>query len=189
MQLFEEIYKESYIRYHENPIPPNYLDPRVFYFPANGEDPILQRGIQGQIIKDIHSINTAESDYTQTRIDDYIIYGPILKERCAKTAPILVLVKISTINLSDILKEKILNMIKNINNKLATGTTHPIVYIPTIRNINLEKFYAAYHPFTEKWLKKPRFLGENLEQLKDTIKNKSKNKSSLKRGLKKITTV
>jgi hypothetical protein len=88
-------------------------------------------------------------------------------------------VKISKTNLTDVLKERILQTIKNINDRLATGTTHPIVYLPTVRSFELESELAAYHPFTEKWVKKPRFLGESsdLNELsRDPAKIKRKHK-------------
>ena len=179
MHLFEKEYRDSYIKHHTKPITVNSLDPRVFYFGPEGGDPILQPEIKQQILRDIEIINSAESEFNRTRVEDYIIVGNILSENSSERCPINVLVKISKANLTDVLKERILQTIKNINDRLATGTTHPIVYQPTIREFNLEDLTAAYHPYIEKWIKKPRFLGESTdlnELSKDPAKTKRKHK-------------
>jgi hypothetical protein len=192
MSLFDKEYKDSYIKHHPKPITPNSLDPRVFYFPPEGGDPILQGGIKQQILNDIDYINAAEEQYVKTRIWDYAIVGPILKEDSSVKCPINVILQINPTNLSDMLKETILNNIKAITNRYAIGTQHPIVYLPTIRKIDPENYTAMYHPYTQKWIKKPSFLGEAKTDLKELTKEPHKKfnkKYSFKRGLKKLTTV
>ena len=193
MNLFEKEFRDGYIKYHTNPIPDNVLDPRVFSVSPDGGDPKMLPEVKLQIINDIDFINTAEAEYNKTRVEDFIVYGPILKSGSSDKCTINVLVKISTSNLTDILKERILNAIKTVSGRLAPGTVHPIVYVPTIRDIDLESYDAVYHPYTEKWIKKPRQLGEakhSLENLhKDPVKLKPKKKSSLKYGIKKLTSI
>jgi hypothetical protein len=190
MQLFEQEFKDSYLKYHTNTIPDNQLDPRVFYVEPEGGDPKMLPAVKLQIINDIDNINTAEGEFNKTRVFDYIVFGQILKEGSSEKCPITVLVQINKTNLEDVLKERILNNIKNLNGKIAPGTLHPIMYIPTVRDIDLEAYAAVYHPYTDKWLKKPRFLGETKSSLdklhKDPVSQDSKKRSSLKKGIKKI---
>lgn len=184
MHLFERAYKEVYNKLNENHFPPNSLDPQVFYFTDRTSDPILMPSIKNQILKDIQTINQAESQFTQMRVWDYVLTGPILDKNSSERCPIIIKVQISEANLDDVIKERILQTIKEINDKLATGTTHPIVYIPTLRKIELEKLNAAYHPYTQRWIKKPSFLEE--KTAKDISKVKQKSKHTLIKGLRKL---
>jgi hypothetical protein len=190
-KLFKEEFEKAYLKYHTNPVPPNSLDPRVWYFNPDGGDPILLPQIKTQIFQDIDRINAAEQAFVKRRVWDYFIVGPVLQENSSERCSINVLVQINKTNLDDPLKERILQTIKDINGKLATGTTHPLYYIPTIREIDKEGYSAIYHPYTEKWIKKPRFLGEAKTDLKNLAKDPTKKnpRHSLKKGLKKLTTI
>ncbi len=190
-KLFQEEFEKAYLKYHTNPISPNSLDPRVWYFTSNGGDPILQPQIKTQIFQDIERINSAEQQGAQKRVWEYFLVGPALKENSSEKSSINILVLINKTNLDDMLKERILQTIKDINGKLATGTLHPIYYIPTIRDLDQDKYSAIYHPFTQKWIKKPRFLGEAKTDLENLAKDptRKKHKQSLKRGLKKLVTI
>lgn len=190
-KLFQEEFEKAYLPYHTNPTAPNSLDPRVWYFQPQGGDPKLQPQVKTQILQDIDRINSAEKDGIKRRVWDYFIVGPVLDEDTSEKCSINILVQIDKTNLDDMLKERILQTIKELNGKLAVGSLHPIHYIPTIRDLDKERYPAIYHPFTEKWIKKPRFLGEaktDLERLhKDPTKKKTK--TSLKKGFKKLTTI
>lgn len=190
-KLFEQEFKKAYLKYHTNPIAPNSLDPRIWYFLPNGGDPKLQPEVKTQILNDIEKINSAEGEGIRKRVWDYFIVGPVLDQNSSEKCPINILVQINKTNLDDMLKERILQNIKNINGKLATGSLHPIYYIPTIRNLDEERYQAIYHPYTEQWVKKPRFLGEAKTDLNNlaTDPTKKKPKQSLKKGLKKLTTI
>jgi hypothetical protein len=190
MRLFEKEL-EDYIKHHTREVPPNSLDPRIWYFPPEGGEPRLLPGIKAQIIRNIDQINDAEQQYVKTRVWDYFLVGPIVKEGSSKKCSINVVVQINTTNLDDLLKERILQTIKDLNGKLATGSLHPIYYIPTIRKFDPEQHYAVYHPFTEKWIKKPRFLGEAKCDIKELGKDpgSKKPKQSLKKGFKKLETI
>lgn len=191
MDLFDQEYKNSYLKYHTNPIPTNSLDPRVWFYPPQGGDPILNPTVKMQIFKDIDFINSAEEMYTKNRVHEYVMVGPALENGSSEKSPIIILIHINSTNLSDLLKEKILNNIKEITGRLAVGTTHPIYYVPTVRKIDLEQYNYAYHPYTEKWLKKPKHLGEAKTDLDHLYKDplRKKTKQSLKRGIKKLTTI
>ena len=190
-KLFEEELEKAYLPYHTNPISSNSLDPRVWYFLPNGGDPKLQPEVKSQILFDIDRINSAEGEYIKKRVWDYFIVGPVLDENSSEKCSLNVLVQINKTNLDDMLKERILQTIKQINGRLATGTLHPIYYIPTIRDLDKERYPAIYHPFTEKWIKKPRFLGEAKTDLDKLTEDptKKKRKHSLKKGIKKLTTI
>jgi hypothetical protein len=190
-KLFEEEFNKAYLKYHTDPIAPNSLDPRAWYFLPNGGDPKLQPEVKTQILQDIDRINGAEGEGAKKRVWDYFIVGPVLDENSSEKCSINVLVQINKTNLDDTLKERILQTIKQINGRLATGTLHPIYYIPTVRDLDKERYPAIYHPFTEQWVKKPRFLGEAKSDLDKLTEDptKKKHKYSLKRGLKKIATI
>jgi len=191
MKLFEQELKD-YIKYHTNPVSPNSLDPRIWYFLSGGGDPKLQPEVKTQILNDINQINSAEQEGAR-RVWDYFMVGPALSKESSDKCSINIIVQINPTNLSDVLKERILQTIKDINGRLATGSLHPIHYIPTIRKFDKDKYDAVYHPFTDKWIKKPRFLGESsfdLDNLhKEVDKKKKFAKYSLKRGLKKLTKI
>jgi hypothetical protein len=190
-KLFEEELEKAYLPYHTNPVSPNSLDPRVWYFLPQGGDPKLQPEVKTQILLDIDRINGAEGEGARKRVWDYFIVGPVVEENSSEKCSINVLVLINKTNLDDMLKERILQIIKEINGRLATGTLHPIHYIPTIRDLDQERYKAIYHPYTEKWVKKPRFLGEAKSDLDKLTEDptKKKHKYSLKKGIKKLTTI
>lgn len=192
MRLFEKELKD-YFKYHTDPISPNSLDPRVWYFLPGGGDPKLQPEVKTQILQDIDRINQTEGQGNLKRVWDYFMVGPALDENSSAKCSINILVQINKTNLDDMLKERILQTIKDINGRLATGSLHPIYYIPTIRDLDKERYAAIYHPFTEKWIKKPRFLGESSFDLdalhKDIDKKKKFAKYLPKRGLKKLTKI
>lgn len=189
MYLFEKTYKKAYEQYNKKPLAPGSLDPYVFYFPENGSGPFLMPGIQSQIIEDIERINNAELPNVKTRVWNFIITGPILNEKASKTCDIIVKVQLNTNNLVDTTKERILQTIKNINGKLAYGTLHPLIYIPTIRPLDLETLNGAYDPFKNLWVKKPLFLKESasssLEKI-SKIKIKKTPKQFSSKGLRKL---
>jgi hypothetical protein len=190
-KLFEEELEKAYLPYHTNPIAQNSLDPRVWYFLPQGGDPKLQPEVKTQILLDIDRINGAEGEGARKRVWDYFIVGPVVEENSSEKCSINVLVLINKTNLDDMLKERILQIMKEINGRLATGTLHPIHYIPTIRDLDQERYKAIYHPYTEKWVKKPRFLGEAKSDLDKLTEDptKKKHKYSLKKGIKKLTTI
>jgi hypothetical protein len=190
MRLFDNVYKTAYIKENKN-IAPNSLDPQIFYFPESGANPILLPSVRSQILMGIEEINRVESAFTQTRVFDYILTGPIFNKNASETCDMVIKVQINTTQLDDVLKERILQTIKEINGKLVVGTRHPLIYIPTIRKIEIEKLNGAYRPWNNKWEKLPDFLQESkksIEHLSD-VKTKVKNKQTLTKGLKKIESV
>lgn len=191
-KLFQEEFDKAYLKYHTNPVAPNSLDPRIWYFAPDGGDPILQPAVKAQIFQNIERINATEQQGVQKRVWEYFIVGPSLQENSSDRSSINILVLIDKTNLDDMLKERILQTIKDINGKLATGSLHPIYYIPTIRDLDQDRYSAIYHPYTQKWVKKPRFLGEAKIDLQDMAKDpahKKNRKYPLKKGFKKLAAI
>jgi hypothetical protein len=158
MHLFENIYKEKQAQLSVPPIPKNSLDPAIFEYTDDGHLPKLNDLIRTLIIKDIQSINDQEHEYNRTRVYDYILVGPTLKPKSFAHCPLQIVLRLNTNNLTDILKERILNQIKSLNKQIAPGTQHPIQYIPTIRPFNEDQYPSIYHPYTNKWLKREKKL-------------------------------
>lgn len=178
MSLFENSYKKALDLYNKKTLAPGSLDSSVFYFPEDGSGPFLMPGIQYQIIQDIERINNSELPNVKTRVWNYVITGPILKEKASKKCDIIVRVQLSTHNLADVTKERILQTIKDINGKLAHGTLHPLIYIPTIRPIDTQTLNGAYDPFKNMWIKKPSFLKESSKNTLDKISRINTKKTS-----------
>jgi hypothetical protein len=159
---FDKVYKDSYFYYHHKPIPVHSLDARMFQL-RDGLDPQLSEAAQKHILYDIQAINDLENI---KRVHDYVMVGPVLEENAKPTCPIYIIVQVYTTNLTDALKEKLYNFVtKNLSStksrkRYLTGTSHPLYYQMTIRNIDLTDYTSAYHPFTNTWLKRPRFLGK-----------------------------
>jgi hypothetical protein len=160
MTLFEKKYRDSYFNYHYRPTPLNSLDPRVFTYHDNLNEPTLAQEVRSQILYDIQALNNVENIGTYTRILDYVIVGPILQQNSDKNCPVIILVQISTANLQDVLKERLLNAAKDFSGRLLPGTTHPVDYQITVHKPDLQKYPAVYHPYYDRWLKKPKFLGK-----------------------------
>lgn len=189
MQLFEKTYRDFITKQNKKLLPPNSLDPEVFHFPEDGTDPILLPAIRQQILHNIQEINQADSAFTNTRVWNYVLTGPILDKDSSDRCPIIIKVQINKANLDDVLKERILQTIKDINDKLAIGTQHPIVYIPTVREIDPNELNGGYNVFRQAWIKKPNFLEEKKNNSSDLSRIKQKSKHSLINRLRKIERV
>lgn len=180
MNLFEKELEKAYLKYHTEPVSNNSLDPRVFDFSPVGNDPTLNSAIKLQILNDTEQLNSLGTGVKL--VWDYIIVGPVLKQGSSDKCDITVMVEFIKDNLTDIVKERILNTLKDINGRLATGTVHPLVYVPTVRPLDINNYLAAYHPYTDKWIKKPRFLGEakNHSEKINKLKTNPRHRVSLK---------
>jgi predicted nucleotidyltransferase len=127
-------------------IPRDTLDPTVFSFPTNGL-PILQSGIKKQILKDIDSIDKI------IPVRNFYMIGSILTKRYDKDSDIDINVEIETKDEDQVTSDEILRIVKKVNGKLATGTTHPINYYISRHEYNLDKTDAAYDILNHTWLK------------------------------------
>jgi hypothetical protein len=159
MDKFDNEYKDKYLQYHHKPFIKNELDPRVFSYSDDGSNPKLVDLVRTSILNDIDQLNQVEDIYSSTRVKDYVIFGHILDKGSSDRCPIQVMIEVNTNNLEDVLKERLLQKVKELNGRIVPGTTHPVHYTLTIRPIDFTKYISAYKPFTNEWVKRPRFLG------------------------------
>lgn len=143
---FESFFKESILDYAR----PG-LDPQVFTTTGNGP-PVLNSGIKVQIEKDVTEIKR----YLPTK--RILIIGSILTKNYTKSSDIDVTVEVHKEDLDldygGLGAEKIIQMLKQLNGKLATGTTHPINYFITT-DFDDDNADAIYDFETDKWIKEP----------------------------------
>jgi len=128
-------------------VPRDTLDPTVFSFPSDGQ-PKLQTAIKKQILSDITKIDNI------LPVKQFFIIGSILTKRYNKDSDIDVNVEIENRGVSDEEYAGLISrVLKKLNGKLATGTTHPINYYIMREEYDLEKTDAAYDVMNNKWLK------------------------------------
>lgn len=159
MKRFDALYRENYLKYHSNPITEDSLDPRMFSFFEDGRDPELIPAVRSHFLKDIQSLNDIESPGTNTRVLDYMIVDSVLQPYSDSSADAVVIVQLNTANLHDVLQERLINAVKQLNKQKLTGTNHFVNYQLTTKKINPDNYKFIYHPFYGKWIKKPRHLG------------------------------
>lgn len=169
MRLFEKAFRKNYIRYHHRPIVPNSLDPRMFSFFDDGRDPALVALVRTQFLYDIQELNNTDSLGNMTRVADYVMVGPVLTKDSSPSCPVIILVQLNTTNLDDVLKERLENTAKRLSGstdtsggsgRLLPGTAHPVEYQLFTTAPDINSFDSVYHPFYDRWIKKPRFLGK-----------------------------
>jgi predicted nucleotidyltransferase len=124
----------------------NSIDPSVFEFPDTGL-PILHPAIKEQIINDIHKIDEI------IHVVDFYLCGSILTRKYSPTSDIDVNVHVNSDD--NVEKEKALMLLKQINGRLAAGTTHPVNYFIMEGKIDFSKFNGVYDIENERWRKEP----------------------------------
>ena len=127
-------------------IPRNSLDPTVFQFRDDGA-PIMHPIIKTQILNDIEEFKTLVT------VIRFFVVGSILTKNYTPHSDIDVNVQIDAP--TDRIVESIFDLIKNINGRMAAGTTHPINYFVIQEDYNLDKTDAAYDVANERWIKEP----------------------------------
>lgn len=128
-------------------IPRDTLDPTVFSFPTDGQ-PKLQSAIKKQILSDITKIDSV------LPVKQFYIIGSILTKRYNKNSDIDINVEIENRGASDEEYSSLISrVVKKLNGKLATGTTHPINYYIMREEYDLDKTDAAYDVLNNRWLK------------------------------------
>ena len=133
----------------------NSLDPSVFEFPETGL-PIMHPIIKEQIIADIRKVDDV------IHVVDYYLCGSILTKKYSATSDIDVNVHVSSENAIE--KEKALLLLKELNGRLASGTTHPVNYFIMEGKIDYSKFNGVYDIENEKWRKEPVNVEIDLDQ-------------------------
>lgn len=130
-----------------NPISRNSLDPSVFQFFDDGREPMLQDMIKAQILVTIDSIH---SIFPITR---FYLVGDILTHCYTKYTPLIVYLYADAEQFKNTAEGEVLYTLKQVNGKIATGTTHPINYIASENDIPESKYPAIYDIGNERWIK------------------------------------
>jgi len=158
MPLFEKKYV-NYLTVYKIPIGPNQLDPTVFYFSEIGEPPQLLPSIHAQITSDLEQFTSGQPQ----RIKNYYLVGsackPGSKNRKGELRVVIELNKdIMDLDVDGLAAEEILKLAKALSNRLAVGTCRKIVYTPTVRPIDTDKYEGIYNIPRFQWLKTPNGL-------------------------------
>lgn len=151
MKTFFDYIKESVIS-----LPRNSLDPNVFTFPE-GMAPILNTGIKKQILADVDGINK------YLTVKDFYMVGSILTKSYAENSDIDINVEVYKEDVDDVVQLKLLSIIKQMNGKLATGTSHPINYYIQLEDRDDDNFDGIYDVINEKWVKEPKSFSINIQ--------------------------
>ncbi len=158
MSAFETKLK-NYLTLYKIPLGPNQLDPTVFYFSETGDTPKLLPSIQSQIAKDIEMLVSGQPQ----RVTKYYLTGPATKpgskQRTGELRVVVVINKnLMDVDVDGIVAEELLKLSKNLSGKLAVGTTRPINYVITVRDIDLNSHNGVYDLFKNEWTKEPNGL-------------------------------
>ncbi len=155
MPLFEKKL-EDYLTIFKIPIGPNQLDPTVFYFSETGDLPKLLPSIYHQIMKDVEMISGGQ----QYVVSKCYLIGPATKPGSKNRSGelnvfVLIDKNIVTMDVDGLATEQILKTAKSLSGKLATGTTRPIYYLVSTRDINREIYQGIYDLNRIEWTKTP----------------------------------
>ena len=155
MTLFEKKL-EKYLTIYKVPLKPNQLDPGVFYFPEDMLEPVLHSSILSQISKDIDLIVDGQPQRVKKCYLSGLVVNPNSKNRSGELKVIIVLNKdIMDVDIDGLAAEALLNVCKRLSGNLAVGTTRPIRYGITVRDIEPADHKGLYDIFENKWTKVP----------------------------------
>ncbi len=135
-------------------IPRNSLDNSVWEFPDDGP-PIMHPMIKTQIMSDIEEFKEI------VPVVLYFAVGSILTRNYSAHSDIDINVQIDPV--SDIVHADVIALVKELNGKLAPGTTHPINYFVIEDDYDLDKTNAAYDVANETWIKEPTDVNLNVQ--------------------------
>lgn len=139
-------------------IPKGNLDQSVFQFDSDGSPPKMITSIKKQIEMDLERFQTL------VMLEDVYIVGSILTKYYTQNSDIDVNMVVSKTDIDDVRQGKILLLIKELNGKLAVGTTHPINYYILLDNMDETKYDGIYNFNNDQWTKLPVNIDFNLSQ-------------------------
>lgn len=147
---------EDYLTFYKTPIGPNDLDPALFVYDSSSHTFQLHTNVLAQIDKDLQSFSGEQP----SRIKKAYIVGKALRpgnnDRHSSLKVIIVLNKdIMDMDVDGILAEDLLTLAKHLSNRLAIGTTHPIVYSLSVRDIDASNYNGVYDLQNARWYKIP----------------------------------
>lgn len=139
------------------------LDPNVFTNDLT-DWPVLKSSIKQQIEQGVFEFNTIAPVLRQ-----YVV-GSILSRQYSKDSDIDVNLQIDKNSIDDVTKEKLQNLLRSLNGKLAGDTQHPINYyidyVDGIMDLDelKHKFDNIYDFKNEKWIKRSPEVKVNVSQ-------------------------
>jgi len=135
-------------------IPRNSLDTSVWEFPED-RYPIIHPIIKTQIENDMKDIQD------KIKVSRVYIMGSITTNRYSSMSDIDVNVQVKSQN--ELEKMDVLDVVKRINGRLATGTTHPINYYIFEGDYDYTKVDGGvYQLDSERWLKDPKIVKNDM---------------------------
>jgi predicted nucleotidyltransferase len=153
MKKFDTYLTESIVD-----IPKNNLDPTVFDFPDDDRPPYLKPAVKKQIMEDVDKFADIVG------INRFYVVGSILTKHYSERSDIDVTIEVFKEEVDDVLHGKLLTLIKLLNGKLATGTTHPINYYILLDKPDEDRFDAMYDVPNDRWLKEPQNVQVNVSE-------------------------
>ena len=144
------------------------LDETVFQVRDSGI-PILRDAIKIQILGDIDQIRKVGA------VENFFVIGSILTKNYTDNCDIDVSVQIDPQLVDSICIADMMHLLKQLNGRLATGTTHPINYYIITHPFDEDKSEAVYDPVNEKWIKAPKKYDPEVEKwavkFQDTLRS------------------
>ena len=158
--VFEKKYAD-YLTVYKIPVGPDQLDPTIFYYSVTQNVHKLLPTIHSQIISDLEFF----TDRQPQRVKNCYIVGPVVDPgNKNKNGEIRVIVEINKdimdVDVDGLSSERVTSTLHNLSNKLATGSTRSIVYIPSVRPIEKNSYTGIYDIVKNEWLKEPQGLNK-----------------------------
>ena len=155
INLFEKKLKD-YLTVYKIPIGPNDLDPTLFVYDTTLDAPLLSPRVIEQINNDLQSFSGEQP----SRIKNAYVVGKAIKpgnqdRHCPLRVMIVMEKNIMDADVDGVLAEEVLKMAKALSGRLATGTTHPIEYMVSMRDIDPSRYDGIYDVLHFRWLKIP----------------------------------
>ena len=148
---FNSVYNNVLSNYSESIVNVNRstLDPTVFEINDSPNQPRLLPVVKYQILDGIQEIAST------IPVQEIYLVGSILTNKYTNNSDIDVSIIVDSADVSKIDFEELLVILKKINGKLATGTTHPINFHIVKDSYDFSKTDGVYDVPNEKWIKVP----------------------------------
>jgi len=148
---FDSVYNNILNNYNESIVNVNRstLDPTVFEINDSPNQPRLLPVVKYQILDGIQEIAST------IPVQEIYLVGSILTNKYTNNSDIDVSIIVDSADVSKIDFEELLIILKRINGKLATGTTHPINFHIVKDSYDFSKTDGVYDVPNEKWVKVP----------------------------------
>ena len=156
------------------------LDPAIFQPRENGV-PTLREPIRVQILKDVDEIRAI------LPVVKFFVIGSILTKNYDRTTDIDVSVQVDAELVDSISTADIMYLLKQINGKMASDTTHPINYYVVTDEYDPSKAEAIYDVVNDRWIKEPKNYEPDIDKwnlrFQDTLKSIDLTTGAIRRDL------